>query len=30
MAVKLGNIVFDCDDVMRVATFWSTVLGHST
>ena len=24
--LKLGNIVFDCDDVLRVATFWSTVL----
>jgi predicted enzyme related to lactoylglutathione lyase len=26
MALKLGNIAFDCDDVLKVATFWSTVL----
>jgi hypothetical protein len=26
MALKLGNITFDCDDVLKVATFWSTVL----
>lgn len=29
MVVKLGNIAFDCDDVLRVATFWSTLLGRS-
>jgi hypothetical protein len=27
MALKLGNIAFDCDDVPKVATLWSTVLG---
>jgi predicted enzyme related to lactoylglutathione lyase len=24
--VKLGNITFDCDDVLSVASFWSAVL----
>jgi predicted enzyme related to lactoylglutathione lyase len=24
--MKLGNITIDCDDVMKVATFWSAVL----
>jgi predicted enzyme related to lactoylglutathione lyase len=24
--VKLGNITFDCDDVLRVANFWSALL----
>jgi predicted enzyme related to lactoylglutathione lyase len=28
MILKLGNIAFDCDDVMKVATFWSAVLGR--
>ena len=28
MILKLGNIAFDCDDVLKVATFWSTVLGR--
>jgi predicted enzyme related to lactoylglutathione lyase len=28
MVVKLGNITFDCEDVLRVATFWSTLLGR--
>jgi hypothetical protein len=28
VALKLGNVSFDCDDVMRVATFWSTALGR--
>jgi predicted enzyme related to lactoylglutathione lyase len=28
MELKLGNIAFDCDDVLRVANFWSTVLGR--
>ena len=28
MNLKLGNITLDCDDVLRVATFWSTVLGR--
>ena len=26
MTVRIGNVAFDCDDVMKVATFWSTVL----
>jgi catechol-2,3-dioxygenase len=26
--LRLGNITFDCDDVLKVATFWSTVLGR--
>ena len=26
MTVRIGNIAFDCDDVLRVANFWSTVL----
>jgi len=28
MAATIGNISFDCDDVMKIATFWSTVLGR--
>jgi predicted enzyme related to lactoylglutathione lyase len=28
MILKLGNIAFDCDDVLKVATFWSAVLGR--
>jgi len=27
-ALRLGNISFDCDDVMKVATFWSAALGR--
>jgi predicted enzyme related to lactoylglutathione lyase len=26
MTVRIGNVAFDCDDVLKVATFWSTVL----
>lgn len=26
MAARLGNIAFDCDDVLKVAAFWSAVL----
>jgi predicted enzyme related to lactoylglutathione lyase len=26
MKLALGNIAFDCDDVLKVATFWSAVL----
>ncbi len=26
MAVRIGNVAFDCDDVLKVATFWSTAL----
>jgi hypothetical protein len=26
MTVRIGNIAFDCDDVLKVAAFWSAVL----
>jgi Glyoxalase-like domain len=26
MTVRIGNVAFDCDDVLKVAIFWSTVL----
>lgn len=25
---KVGNVAFDCDDVIKVAHFWSAVLGR--
>jgi hypothetical protein len=28
MVVKVGNITFDCDDVFKVANFWSALLGR--
>ena len=28
MAARLGNIAFDCDDVQKLAAFWSAVLGR--
>jgi hypothetical protein len=28
MSLQLGNITFDCADALRVATFWSAVLGR--
>jgi len=28
MAARIGNITFDCDDVLKVASFWSAALGH--
>ena len=28
MAARIGNIAYDCDDVLKVATFWSAVLGR--
>jgi predicted enzyme related to lactoylglutathione lyase len=28
MAARLANITFDCDDVLKVAGFWSAVLGR--
>jgi Glyoxalase-like domain len=28
MAARLGNIVLDCDDVLKLAAFWSAVLGR--
>lgn len=26
MTARIGNVAFDCDDVLKVATFWSGVL----
>jgi Glyoxalase-like domain len=28
MAVRVGNITFDCDDVPKMAAFWSAALGR--
>jgi hypothetical protein len=28
MTATIGNIAFDCDDVLKMATFWSAVLGR--
>lgn len=28
MPARIGNIAFDCDDVLTVAAFWSAVLGR--
>ena len=28
MVARVGNISFDCDDVLKVANFWSAVLGR--
>ncbi len=28
MPARVGNITFDCDDVLKVADFWSAVLGR--
>jgi predicted enzyme related to lactoylglutathione lyase len=28
MPARVGNISFDCDDVLKIAAFWSSVLGH--
>jgi hypothetical protein len=28
MHLRVGNIAVDCDDVVRVARFWSTALGR--
>ena len=28
MAARTGNIAFDCDDVLKLAAFWSAVLGR--
>jgi Glyoxalase-like domain len=28
MTARIGNITFDCDDVLKMATFWSAVLGR--
>jgi hypothetical protein len=29
MNFRVANITFDCDDVLRVAGFWSSVMGRS-
>jgi Glyoxalase-like domain len=29
MAVRVGNITFDCDDVLKMAAFWSAALGRA-
>jgi hypothetical protein len=26
MTVKIGNIAFDCDDVLKMAAFWSAAV----
>lgn len=28
MVLRVGNIAFDCDDVLKVARFWSAALGR--
>jgi hypothetical protein len=28
MASRVGNVTFDCDDVLKVAVFWSEALGR--
>jgi predicted enzyme related to lactoylglutathione lyase len=28
MAARIGNIAFDCDDVLNMVAFWSAVLGR--
>jgi Glyoxalase-like domain len=28
MAARTGNIAFDCDNVLKLAAFWSAVLDH--
>jgi predicted enzyme related to lactoylglutathione lyase len=28
MPMRVGNIAFDCDDVVKVADFWSAALGR--
>jgi catechol-2,3-dioxygenase len=28
MATRIGNIALDCDDVLKMAAFWSAVLGR--
>jgi len=29
MAASISNIAFDCDDVLKMAAFWSAVLGRT-
>jgi predicted enzyme related to lactoylglutathione lyase len=28
MTARIGNVAFDCDDVLKTARFWSSVLGR--
>ncbi len=28
MPARIGNVAFDCDDVLKVAAFWSAALGR--
>ena len=28
MAARIGNVTFDCGDVLKLAAFWSAVLGR--
>jgi predicted enzyme related to lactoylglutathione lyase len=28
MTARIGNVAFDCDDVLKVAAFWSAALGR--
>ena len=28
MAASIGNVAFDCDDVLKMAAFWSAALGR--
>ena len=28
MSARIGNLSFDCDDVLKLAAFWSSVLGR--
>jgi catechol-2,3-dioxygenase len=28
VSARIGNVAFDCDDVLKVAAFWSKVLGR--
>lgn len=28
MAARIGNVAFDCDDVLKVAAFWAAALGR--
>ena len=28
MAARIGNVALDCDDVLKVAAFWSAELGR--
>jgi hypothetical protein len=28
VTLRVGNVAFDCDDVLKVATFWSNAVGR--